>query len=158
MFNGRSKSIKSCNRLLSTFLAIVLASFSSIFFLNFSAQFLQVYYALDFGGTNFRVVRAELKGQGKVSFAQYKRSLMSASSTSNLPRGLMDSSATASQMFDFFSETCKEFMIKMNDLKPDSTEVQEHKAGFTFSFPCNLKSIKSAILMEWTKGFETGYI
>lgn len=117
---------------------------------------------MDFGGTNFRAVRSELKGNKKVNLSQYKRSLLSAPNFPNLPRGLLDSKATATQLIDFFSATCKEFMqqekdIPKNDQHSDSKK-KYYDAGYTFSFPCTQRAINSAVLMEWTKGFETGSV
>lgn len=123
---------------------------------------MQIYYALDFGGTNFRVVRTHLKGNARVRFSQHKLSLLSAGMVSHLSKGLLDPKATATQMFDFFTAACKEFMTQEEDFKTipdnDSSLCQKFQAGFTFSFPCSQRSINSAILMEWTKGFETGSV
>lgn len=109
-----------------------------------------MFYALDFGGTNFRVVRTQLSGDGIIKLSQLKQSLLSASSAAHLSKGLLDSKATAALLFDFFSETCAQLISVECDMGA------RHKAGFTFSFPCNQQAINSAVLIEWTKGFETG--
>lgn len=114
---------------------------------------------MDFGGTNFRVVRTELKGNSKVTFSQHKQSLLSAHNAVNLHKGLLDSRASATKMFDFFALAAKELMSQEGDLHPPQSpnECQDKlNAGFTFSFPCTQRLINSAVLMEWTKGFETG--
>jgi len=108
-----------------------------------------VFYALDMGGTNFRVVRCQMK-DGKIKESQCKASL--ASGGKGLAKGLLDGNATASSMFDFFAETVKKFMIEEGDINSSS----QIPCGFTFSFPCTLRKIDSANLIVWTKGFETG--
>lgn len=112
-----------------------------------------VFYALDFGGTNFRVVRAELGGlDGKIrSVVQLKQNLLQAHTA--LPRGLMDGEATATQLFDFFATTCVKLMKQTGDFKEGMAPMG---CGFTFSFPCSQRSINNAVLIEWTKAFETG--
>lgn len=108
-----------------------------------------VYYALDFGGSNFRVVRCVMEN-GKMKVSQKKASL--ADCKSNLPKGLMDPKATATLMFDFFAETAEQFMRENGDLNSDQT----FELGFTFSYPCVSRSLDSGTLVVWTKGFETG--
>ncbi|XP_055388868.1 hexokinase-like [Condylostylus longicornis] len=110
-----------------------------------------VFYAVDFGGTNFRVVRVELKGDGRLDVRQRQQSLLSAFSSEDCPKGLLDGGATALQMFDFFAQTVKDFMQEEGDHTLSNVQ-----CGFTFSFPCAQRQIDSAVLMTWTKGFETG--
>eukprot|EP01071_Lankesteria_metandrocarpae_P007172 Lankesteria_metandrocarpae@DN4606_c0_g1_i1.p1 len=109
-----------------------------------------VFYAIDFGGTNFRAVRLELCGGGKVKQSQYRTSL-TAPGISPYAKGLMDKEATATELFDFFARAMKSFMKEQGDL--DGTT---YGVGFTFSFPCSLRKLNSATLMVWTKMFETG--
>lgn len=109
------------------------------------------YYAIDFGGTNFRAVRASLDGSGKIKRDQATYSLKFMGTYSH-EKGLLDKKATATQLFDHFAERIKYIMSEFKDL--ESNNVQ--KVGFTFSFPCTAPSIDCAILISWTKGFETG--
>eukprot|EP01069_Polyplicarium_translucidae_P011695 Polyplicarium_translucidae@DN425_c0_g1_i1.p1 len=107
-----------------------------------------VFYAIDFGGTNLRTVRAKLES-GKVEMTQSKCTLASADLSH--PKGLMDEKATAREMFDFFATSQKFFMKQNSDLEGDVIQT-----GFTFSFPCVQRKVDSAELVQWTKGFETG--
>lgn len=120
-----------------------------------------VFYGLDFGGTNFRTVRAELCGNGEIKKTSYRLSISSAEIPKKLPQGLMDPNATAADMFNFFATCCKHLMEQEGDFNEEKKkELPESEtplsAGFTFSFPCIQRRIDSAILMEWTKGFQTG--
>eukprot|EP01055_Gregarina_sp_Pseudo9_P000379 Gregarina_sp_Pseudo_9__378@NODE_1246_length_1743_cov_334_109155_g1172_i0_p1_GENE_NODE_1246_length_1743_cov_334_109155_g1172_i0NODE_1246_length_1743_cov_334_109155_g1172_i0_p1_ORF_typecomplete_len518_score169_40Hexokinase_1/PF00349_21/3_8e51Hexokinase_2/PF03727_16/1_4e46_NODE_1246_length_1743_cov_334_109155_g1172_i0991652 len=108
-----------------------------------------VFYALDFGGSNFRVVRCVME-HGKMKVTQKKASLQDCKS--DLPKGLMDPKASATMMFDFFAETAEQFMRENGDLV--STDVFD--LGFTFSYPCVARGPANATLVVWTKGFETG--
>ncbi|CAD2095335.1 hexokinase, putative [Plasmodium vinckei lentum] len=109
------------------------------------------YYAIDFGGTNFRAVRASLDGNGKIKRDQETYSLKFTGTFSH-EKGLLDKHATASQLFDHFAERIKYIMGEFNDLDDNN----EKSVGFTFSFPCTSPSINCSILIDWTKGFETG--
>ncbi|VWU52056.1 hexokinase, putative [Hepatocystis sp. ex Piliocolobus tephrosceles] len=109
------------------------------------------FYAIDFGGTNFRAVRASLDGNGKIKRDQETYSLKFTGSFSH-EKGLLDRHATATQLFDHFAERIKFIMGDFNDL----SSKEPKRVGFTFSFPCTSPSINCAILIDWTKGFETG--
>lgn len=125
-----------------------------------------IYYALDFGGTNFRAVRCDLKGDGTMTVSQLQRSLLKApimnrtSDSFNSSPTLLDATATATEMFDFFANVVKEFMIQQGDLNPDVTQISDDdhlfNCGFTFSYPCSQVRVDRATLICWTKGFETG--
>eukprot|EP00917_Polyrhabdina_sp_WS-2016_P014436 GHVP01031554.1.p1 GENE.GHVP01031554.1~~GHVP01031554.1.p1 ORF type:complete len:512 (-),score=75.90 GHVP01031554.1:159-1694(-) len=110
---------------------------------------LGVFYSIDFGGTNVRSVRCELLGNGQMDSEQYRIPLSSADV--NTVNGLMDSKATATQLFDFLAKATKFFMKKRGDLEGDTIPV-----GFTFSFPATQFAADSAELIVWTKGFQTG--
>lgn len=123
-----------------------------------------IYYALDFGGTNFRAVRAELLGNNSIRRTQYRMSLADAQTAQRFPRGLMDERATAADMFNFFASCCRELMEQEGDVASSSAKQTSRAidsdttiaAGFTFSFPCSQRRVDSAVLIEWTKGFQTG--
>ncbi|KAI0980947.1 hypothetical protein GJ496_008977 [Pomphorhynchus laevis] len=97
------------------------------------------YLALDLGGTNFRVLRLTLKGNEQPF--DLLGSLFSVSAT------IMKSSGNA--LFEFIADKIVEFLENNN---MDKSE--EYKLGFTFSFPCDQKSLKKGILVKWTKGFD----
>ncbi|PPD89053.1 hypothetical protein GOBAR_DD13976 [Gossypium barbadense] len=90
-----------------------------------------LFYALDLGGTNFRVLRVELGGKDK-------RVIAIESDQVSIPQELM--SAT--------SELWQILLIKMETFLEKNGEI-----GFTFSFPVKQTSIDSGILIKWTKGF-----
>lgn len=118
-----------------------------------------VYYALDFGGTNLRAVRAELEGNGKIVVTQRKCSLKYSGISGN-SKGLLDSKSTASDLFNHFAKRIKDIMEISGDFNNNDNEKinqqQQLNVGLTFSFPCVQSALDKAILLEWTKGFETG--
>eukprot|EP00921_Rhytidocystis_pertsovi_P009445 GHVQ01015182.1.p1 GENE.GHVQ01015182.1~~GHVQ01015182.1.p1 ORF type:complete len:536 (+),score=64.21 GHVQ01015182.1:143-1750(+) len=112
-----------------------------------------VYYALDFGGTNFRSVRVSLKGSGEVSCEQAKFSLKYGG-PKGTNKGLLDGRASATQLFDHFAERLRAVMESSGDIA-EATK-SPVGVGFTFSFPCHQTALGNAVLVQWTKGFETG--
>jgi len=76
-----------------------------------------VFYALDFGGTNFRVVRVSMCGSS-ITTNQFKYSLVSAAP---YPKGLLDAKASATEMFDFFASCLKSRMEYYGDVPPNSS-------------------------------------
>eukprot|EP01068_Selenidium_serpulae_P009270 Selendium_serpulae@DN5194_c0_g1_i1.p1 len=114
-----------------------------------------IYYAIDFGGTNLRVVRCRLMGGGKVDVRQKKRNLrametFAKGTNEKCAKGLLDRSASASQLFDIIALQLKEFIAEEGD--GDQTV----DVGFTFSFGMNQTGLTSGSLVTWTKEFETG--
>ncbi|OAY48483.1 hexokinase-3 [Manihot esculenta] len=101
------------------------------------------YYALDLGGTNFRVLRVQLGGR--------LSSILSKDvELQPIPQHLMRS--TSEDLFDFIASTLKQFIEKEeNGSKFSSLRTRE--LGFTFSFPVKQMSLCSGILLKWTKGF-----
>eukprot|EP00922_Rhytidocystis_sp_ex-Travisia-forbesii_P048464 GHVS01072193.1.p1 GENE.GHVS01072193.1~~GHVS01072193.1.p1 ORF type:complete len:566 (+),score=91.08 GHVS01072193.1:55-1752(+) len=113
-----------------------------------------VYYALDFGGTNFRAVRVALCGHGLVKCTQAKFSLKYQGPSAH-GKGLLDRLSSATQLFDHFATRVRTVMEQSNDLEKAKAS-HPLGIGFTFSFPCSQTALNSATLVEWTKGFETG--
>ncbi|CDR96129.1 hexokinase, putative [Babesia bigemina] len=109
------------------------------------------YYAIDFGGSNLRSVRINVKGKGTMERMQSTFSLRHA--TALRPKGLLDRTATATELFDHFAKSIGNLMEESGDAK-DSDKI--YPVGFTFSFPCTMLTKRNAILLDWTKGFETG--
>ncbi|TKY67802.1 Hexokinase-3 protein [Spatholobus suberectus] len=101
------------------------------------------YYALDLGGTNFRVLRVHLHGQqSSVLEHEVERQ--------PIPQHLMTS--TSEDLFDFIASSLKEFIEKERDGSELSLD-RRRELGFTFSFPVKQMSVSSGILITWTKGF-----
>lgn len=98
-----------------------------------------LFYALDLGGTNFRVLRVELGGKDK-------RVIAIESDQVSIPQELM--SATSEELFDFIASALANFANKGGNFPGKKGEI-----GFTFSFPVKQTSIDSGILIKWTKGF-----
>jgi hexokinase len=95
-----------------------------------------VYYALDLGGTNFRVSRFLLDGKGGVSLTDERKH--------TVPDALM--TGTAEQLFDFLAQC-------ISSLSVPEPPGQERAYGFTFSFPVEQSAIDRGTLIKWTKGF-----
>ncbi|CAB4296170.1 unnamed protein product [Prunus armeniaca] len=102
-----------------------------------------LFYALDLGGTNFRVLRVQLGGkQERVIATEFDQV--------SIPKELMFS--TSEQLFDFIASGLAKFAQKEGNKfhLPTGTK---REIGFTFSFPVKQTSIDSGILIKWTKGF-----
>ncbi|CAN0878124.1 HXK1 [Linum grandiflorum] len=102
-----------------------------------------LYYALDLGGTNFRVLRVHLGGRNggivNQEFAEVP-----------IPSELMTGAPDA--LFDYIAAELAKFVAKESqehELPPG----RKRELGFTFSFPVNQTSIASGTLVRWTKGF-----
>lgn len=102
-----------------------------------------LFYALDLGGTNFRVLRVQLGGKDDrvidVEFDQVA-----------IPHDLMF--ATSEELFDFIALGLAKFVDK-EDSRFHFPPGRKREIGFTFSFPVKQTSIDSGILIKWTKGF-----
>ncbi|ERN05123.1 hypothetical protein AMTRI_Chr01g108960 [Amborella trichopoda] len=102
-----------------------------------------LYYALDLGGTHFRVLRVHLKGT-KQKILDHKVEKQA------IPPHLL--TGTSEELFGFIALTLKRFIEKEGDdfeLQP----VSRRDLGFTFSFPVRQTSVSSGFLIKWTKGF-----
>ncbi|XP_059433403.1 hexokinase-1-like [Corylus avellana] len=102
-----------------------------------------LFYALDLGGTNFRVLRVQLGGTDKRVVDQEFDEV-------SIPPHLMTGSSEA--LFDYIATALKKFVATEGEgLHPASGRQRE--LGFTFSFPVRQVSISSGTLIKWTKGF-----
>lgn len=99
-----------------------------------------IFYALDLGGTNFRVLRVCMQGGKVVERLDSKY--------------VIPNSALMGNSDDLFGFIAKSVKMMMSEKAPDDLN-KELPMGFTFSFPCELKSISSGVLIKWTKGFST---
>ncbi|XP_063697248.1 hexokinase type 2-like [Culicoides brevitarsis] len=94
------------------------------------------FLALDLGGTNFRVLMVDLKGEEDFEME---------SQIYSIPQSLMLGSGT--QLFDHIAECLAKF-IKTHNLSDECLPL-----GFTFSFPCQQLGLTKGLLVRWTKGF-----
>jgi len=103
-----------------------------------------LFYAVDLGGTNFRVLRVQLGGKtGQILSQEFQEVA--------IPQELMV--GTGKDLFDFIAGTLASFVDSEDDsLKSHSGQVRE--SGFAFSFPVRQTSVKSGIVIHWTKGFK----
>ncbi|KAL7114113.1 hypothetical protein ACP275_04G099600 [Erythranthe tilingii] len=102
-----------------------------------------VFYALDLGGTNFRVLRVQLGGkEGGIVHQEFAEA--------SIPPALM--SGTSDALFDYIAEKLANFVAEEEQIfhQPPG---KQRELGFTFSFPVMQTSINSGTLMRWTKGF-----
>ncbi|CAN8257595.1 unnamed protein product [Cochlearia groenlandica] len=101
------------------------------------------FYALDLGGTNFRVIRVLLGGkEGRV----VKQEFEEVSIPPNLMTGKSD------ELFNFIAEALAKFVAtEGEDFHLQAGRQRE--LGFTFSFPVKQTSLSAGTLIEWTKGF-----
>ncbi|KAH7686375.1 Hexokinase protein [Dioscorea alata] len=104
-----------------------------------------LFYALDLGGTNFRIIRVQLGGQGK---RVVKQEFVEVAIPPNLMVGTVDDlfDFIATELEDFVNSEGEGFHFPDDDYRP-------REIGFTFSFPVKQSSIASGVLVKWTKGF-----
>uniref|UniRef100_J3MJ93 Phosphotransferase n=2 Tax=Oryza brachyantha TaxID=4533 RepID=J3MJ93_ORYBR len=102
-----------------------------------------LFYALDLGGTNFRVLRVQLGGKDK-------RIIDTEFEQVSIPNEIMH--GTTEDLFDFIASGLSRFVATESD-KFHLPQGRKREIGFTFSFPVNQTSIDSGILIKWTKGF-----
>lgn len=101
------------------------------------------YLALDFGGTNVRVLKIRLDGQGKFSI------LKKVAKPLTVP-GVYDfvgAEAVAEDLFDFIAGLIDEAIDEDHD--------KTYLLGHTFSFPSEQTNLYNAKLIVWTKEFAT---
>ncbi|KAG2537340.1 hexokinase-7-like [Panicum virgatum] len=100
------------------------------------------FYALDLGGTNFRVLRVQLAGKEKP--------VAKRESKVSIPPRIM--SGNASELFGFIASALASFVA--DEGRSNVFEDKQRELGFTFSFPVRKTSIASGTLSYWTKGFK----
>lgn len=98
-----------------------------------------VFYALDLGGTNFRVLRVQLAGKDR-------RVAKRESKEVSIPPHLM--SGNASELFGFIASALAKYVAAAGE-----GDGRQRELGFTFSFPVRQTSIASGTLIKWTKAF-----
>uniref|UniRef100_A0A453FHH6 Phosphotransferase n=1 Tax=Aegilops tauschii subsp. strangulata TaxID=200361 RepID=A0A453FHH6_AEGTS len=102
-----------------------------------------LFYALDLGGTNFRVLRVQLGGKEQGVIKQESVGV-------SIPQDLM--SRSSHELFDFIAAALAEF-VASGGVDYHLPEGTHRELGFTFSFPVKQTSISSGTLIKWTKGF-----
>jgi len=119
-----------------------------------------VYYAVDVGGTNFRVVRIELLGDGKIGkTSRIKRDLKQLPPAPEKPKGLLDASVKQSEFFGYLADQVIQVGKHEGDIAGEGLEGEASPVlgfGFTFSFPTQQDQKNHAILSHWTKEWDTG--
>lgn len=96
------------------------------------------YLALDMGGTNFRLLKISLPGDGTTLIRSTK---------AKLPDSVLN--GDSSDLFGFIAEKLLSFV-------PESVDGgKQYDLGFTFSFPVVQTAIDQGKLLRWTKGFKT---
>ncbi|KAH7565329.1 hypothetical protein ACOSP7_020348 [Xanthoceras sorbifolium] len=102
-----------------------------------------IFYALDLGGTNFRVLRVQLGGKDAGIVNQEFEEV-------SIPSHLM--TGTTDGLFDYIAAELAKYVLQEGQefqLPPG----RQRELGFTFSFPVMQTSINSGTLVRWTKGF-----
>jgi hexokinase len=100
------------------------------------------FIALDFGGTNVRVLLTELLGEGQFTIhARAGNPLKHDVEQYNY----ISKHSTADQLFDFIAQQIATLA------KPDRI----YPLGHTFSFPIHQKGLNTGTLIHWTKEIET---
>nr|AYK27210.1 hexokinase 1 [Trypanosoma brucei brucei] len=99
-----------------------------------------VFYALDLGGTNFRVLRVACKEGAVVD---------SSTSAFKIPKYALEGNAT--DLFGFIASNVKR---TMETRAPEDLN-RTVPLGFTFSFPVEQTKVNRGVLIRWTKGFST---
>ncbi len=101
------------------------------------------YLALDFGGTNVRVLRYKLEGDGHSKVIRYVAEPLIREGEYNY----VGKGSTQVQMFDFFAKLIDDTIEGDRDTK--------FYLGHTFSFPSSQDDLNNAKLIVWTKEFAT---
>ncbi|KAG7648886.1 Hexokinase N-terminal [Arabidopsis thaliana x Arabidopsis arenosa] len=104
-----------------------------------------LFYALDLGGTNFRVRSVQLGGKKE-------RVLATESEQISISQKLMI--GTSEELFGFIASKLASFVAKEKPGRFLLEEGRKRELGFTFSFPVKQTSIDSGTLSKWTKGFK----
>lgn len=94
------------------------------------------FLALDLGGTNFRVLIINLKGENDVEME---------SKIYAVPQDIM--TGPGEQLFDHIANCLANFM------KDHNVITERLSLGFTFSFPLLQLGLTKGLLVKWTKGF-----
>ncbi|KAG0301006.1 glucokinase, partial [Dissophora globulifera] len=98
-----------------------------------------VILSLDLGGTNLRVCRTTLSGNGEFDITHKKWTISDA-----LKKG------SGKDLFSWIAERIEEFLsVECSPMQLEGN----YPLGMTFSFPCEQLDINVGKLLTWTKGF-----
>ncbi|KAI3878146.1 hypothetical protein MKX03_000096 [Papaver bracteatum] len=103
-----------------------------------------LFYAFDIGGTNFRVLRILLDGEGNLD--------RDGTEMKSWEIHEDQKTGTKEGLFGFIASALRELVDREVEIHKIPRET-ERKIGFTFSFPVNETAINEGTLIEWTKGF-----
>lgn len=109
---------------------------------NPNGQEMGTFLALDFGGTNVRVLLVELAGDGVFQIRKNSSFLLKNEKQSY---DYTSGSTKAEELFDFIASKIAELIESR----------QTYYLGHTFSFPFRLEGINQGFLINWTKEFKT---
>lgn len=96
------------------------------------------FIAVDLGGTNLRVYLIDLWGKGEYQILPKIAKPLKVEGEYDYTHG------SGEDFFDFIADQIGEVA------EPD----KEYRLGLTFSFPVEMKSLDSAVLLRWTKEFD----
>ncbi|WIA11704.1 hypothetical protein OEZ85_011800 [Tetradesmus obliquus] len=103
-------------------------------------------YAIDIGGTNFRVVYYKLSDKRGVIEEQVMKQVA-------IPKAVYTGSCN--QLFDFLAEQLADFIKEQEARHKDAAaSAALPVVGFCFSFAVEQQALNSGKLMGWTKGFD----
>ncbi|XP_048562095.1 hexokinase-8-like isoform X2 [Triticum urartu] len=102
-----------------------------------------LFYGLDLGGTNFRVLKVQLGGNDKHAISCESREVA-------IPPHLM--SGSSSELFGFIASELAKFVAD-EEKGTSLSNGKTRELGFTFSFPVRQRSVASGTLVKWTKAF-----
>ncbi|XP_051185044.1 hexokinase-7-like isoform X1 [Lolium perenne] len=103
-----------------------------------------LFYALDLGGTNFRVLRVQLAGKDKRVANLESREV-------SIPPHLI--SGSSADLFGFIASALAKFVADEGQHNKVVLGGKQRELGFTFSFPVRQTSVASGTLIKWTKEF-----
>ena len=121
--------------------ASTLAMLPSFVYQKNANKFSGPVFAVDLGGTNFRVIRMVLD-RGQVTTV--------ASQKYEIPKEHVEG-GTADGLFGCIAARVDEFLKRF----PAAPAGASYVLGFTFSFPVEQQAIDAGILLRWTKNFTT---
>ncbi|KAF7669398.1 hypothetical protein LDENG_00192970 [Lucifuga dentata] len=98
------------------------------------------FLALDLGDTKFKVLQVKVREDTESK----RRGVEIEEQTYPIPKELLIGSGA--ELFDHMSESLKDFLHQNNI----SLE-KKHLLGFTFSFPCEQKTLDQGLLLNWSK-------
>ncbi|KAF6256737.1 hexokinase [Scenedesmus sp. NREL 46B-D3] len=102
-------------------------------------------YAIDIGGTNFRVVYYKLSDKRGVIEEQTMKQVA-------IPKPVYTGSCN--QLFDFLAEQLADFIKEQETKQQGAADAAVPVVGFCFSFAVEQHALNSGKLMGWTKGFD----